>query len=58
MTASVSSMVGGYLNEQSGGSFTAGWVGGAVAGFVSGLGAGMASSYGITKLYIECLVTT
>lgn len=44
LTAGVSSMVGGYISEQSGGSFTAGWVGGAVAGFVAGLGAGFGAS--------------
>lgn len=41
LSAGINSMVTGYLNEAQGGSFTAGWAGGAVLGGIAGTGASL-----------------
>ena len=33
----ISSLVGGYANQSTGGSFLAGWIGGQITGFLSGI---------------------
>ena len=44
LSAGINSMVTGYLNEAQGGSFTAGWAGGAVLGGIIGAGASLGGS--------------
>ena len=44
LSAGINSIVTGYLNEAQGGSFTAGWAGGAVLGGIVGAGASLGGS--------------
>lgn len=45
ISAGVNSVIGGYVNEMAGGSYTAGWVGGAVTGAFAGFGAGLGGTF-------------
>ena len=48
--AGVSSLIGGFLNEAQGGSFFAGWVGGAVSGALAGAGLGVGAEI-LTEIF-------
>ena len=44
ISAGINSMVTGFTTMASGGTFTAGWIGGAITGLLAGIGAGFAGS--------------